>query len=194
VRENIAHGKHLTLYRTITTGLGEDSICIRDQVVNESTAAAEHMLLYHFNFGYPLIGEHCSVNIPPGPKRWIDGSGQTDQSHTYPQPAERGIPSVLLHEDVASADGTVSIGISNRIVHNGQEKKLSVTLTYVKDQCPYLTQWKHPAKGVYVMGIEPGNASTEGRSIQRERGALVVLQPGESHEYRMNLSFRLEEG
>lgn len=193
VRENIGHGKHLTLYRTITTALGSDVIRIRDRVVNESGSPVEHMVLYHFNFGFPLISETCTIDIPAGPKRWIDGSGPLDDVPRFEPPREQGMPSVLLHEDVASVDGQVSVALSNRVVHHGRDKRMTVTLAYRKDQCPYLTQWKHPASGVYVLGIEPGNASTEGRRLHRERGTLVMLEPGEKKEYELALSFSLKE-
>lgn len=193
VRENVSHGKHLTMYRTISTRLGENQIKIHDQIVNESYKSVEHMVLYHFNFGYPLISETSFISIPDGKRRWINGEGPVEGWNGCSKLSDNATPTVMLHEDLASVDGMVNLVIENRIVQNNQNKKLVVTLQYPIAECPQLTQWKYMAKGVNVLGIEPGNASTEGRHIHRQRGTLQFLQPGEVKEYSFTLNFKLEE-
>ncbi|MFO7948286.1 MAG: DUF4432 family protein, partial [Armatimonadota bacterium] len=48
-------------------------------------------------------------------------------------------------------------------------------------------QWKMPAEGTYVTGLEPANCLVEGRTKDREEGRLVTLEPGESAEYSLEV-------
>jgi hypothetical protein len=194
VRESSAAGDNLVLERTIVTRLGENRIFITDSVTNESYQPVAHLMMHHFNLGFPLIGENCVIDIPDGSKRWMNGEGATDSWSSYPAPVENGQPTVMAHENVQANDeeGAVQVRISNKIVHNGEEKRLIVGIRYDKEASPILTQWKHPGKGVYVLGIEPGNATTEGRAVHRERGTLPLLTPGERKTYTFCVEAQLE--
>ncbi|MCZ8511737.1 aldose 1-epimerase family protein [Paenibacillus filicis] len=193
VRESKALEECVTLERTISTCLGENRLKIVDQITNDTFQTVEHMLMYHFNFGFPLVSNSCRIQIPNSNKRWIIGEGPTADSDRYGEPTFDAKPCVILHEEVESIEGHVKVGIHNEILHNGVKKRLLVELNYEKAACPYLTQWKHQRKGVYVLGIEPGNVTTEGRGIHRERGTLPFLQPGETKEYQLTLDFQLKE-
>ena len=52
---------------------------------------------------------------------------------------------------------------------------------------PHLVQWKMPAQGTYVTGLEPANCRVEGRAIEREKGRLQVMQPGEVRRYPITI-------
>src|SRR5690348_7282060 len=54
MRESIIFGPSLELRRTISGKLGESYLHIHDEVTNKANTPAPHMLLYHFNFGWPL--------------------------------------------------------------------------------------------------------------------------------------------
>lgn len=194
VREAKALSQHVILERSITTCLGDNRIVIQDKVTNDTFHAIEHMIMYHYNFGFPLISETCQIHLPESRKRWINGEGPTVNSDKYGSPSIDAKPTVMLHEDLATKDGNVALSIKNKVYHNGCEKELQVSLHYSKDACPYLTQWKYPGVGINVLGLEPGNATTEGRGVHRERGTLPFLQPGETKIYEFNIAFQLLEG
>lgn len=193
VREAKALTENLVLERSITTFLGDNRIIIQDKVTNETFEPAPHMIMYHYNFGFPLIGENCSIKLPNSRKRWINGDGPTVDSDQYDAPSAAALKTVMLHEDLVEEDGLLRLSITNHVQHNGVGKQLEVAVNYRKDVCPYLTQWKYPATGIYVLGLEPGNATTEGRSMNRERGTLPFLQPGESKIYEFSIEFHLRE-
>jgi hypothetical protein len=52
-----------------------------------------------------------------------------------------------------------------------------------------LVEWKMMGEGAYVVGLEPANCHVEGRCVERERGTLQILEPGESRRYRLEISF-----
>ena len=63
MRHSAHAGENLTLRRTVTSRLGERALHIHDEIENEAFAPEPLMLLYHINFGYPLLGEY-SVEHP----------------------------------------------------------------------------------------------------------------------------------
>jgi hypothetical protein len=194
VREAKALTQHVVLERSITVRLNENRITIRDEVTNDTFQPIEHLIMYHYNFGYPLVSETCQISLPESRKRWINGEGPTIQSDIYDAPSLDAKPTVMLHEDLSTDDSSVTLSLKNNIHHNGSKKQLQVSMHYSKDACPYLTQWKYPGSGIFVLGLEPGNATTEGRGIHRERGTLPYLQPGETRIYEFIIAFQLKEG
>ena len=42
-------------------------------------------------------------------------------------------------------------------------------------------------QGAYVLAIEPANCHVEGRALERERGTLEFLQPGEKKNFSLEL-------
>jgi hypothetical protein len=71
--------------------------------------------------------------------------------------------------------------------------ELSVVLSWSTSQLPKLVQWKMPGAGVYVLGIEPANCYVEGRDVERQRGDLKILDPGETQTYEINLELYINE-
>lgn len=56
MREVSALGENLLLTRTIRAKWGESKLCLHDVVENRGHDPVPHMILYHFNFGFPLLG------------------------------------------------------------------------------------------------------------------------------------------
>ena len=54
-------GPSLELRRTISGTLGKPVIRIHDEVRNLANTAAPLMILYHFNFGWPLVDEGTNL-------------------------------------------------------------------------------------------------------------------------------------
>jgi hypothetical protein len=61
VLQSTVFGPHLELRRTISAKLGQSIISVRDEVTNLGNTPAPHMLLYHFNFGWPLVDEGAEM-------------------------------------------------------------------------------------------------------------------------------------
>lgn len=194
VRESSALAENVTLERTIRTRMGSNAIEIVDRITNEAFQPVEHMLLYHFNFGYPLISETASILIPDARRRWIAGSGPVAHWDRFDEPTDDAEPTVMLHELAGSPESRVNVFIENKVLQNGTIKRLKAALGFDPEALPCLTQWKHAGSGRYVMGIEPCNVSTEGRGAHRESGTLPFLAPLETKEYRLQLAFELLEG
>ncbi|UCG58855.1 MAG: DUF4432 family protein, partial [Phycisphaerales bacterium] len=61
MKESCVFGPSLRLRRTISSPLGEPTIQIHDVVTNVGNTVTPHMLLYHCNFGWPLVDEGTDI-------------------------------------------------------------------------------------------------------------------------------------
>src|SRR3712207_1286437 len=61
VRQEIAYGEHLVLERRYEADLDGTSFRIADAFPNEGWVPTPHQLLYHFNLGFPLLGDGAEV-------------------------------------------------------------------------------------------------------------------------------------
>lgn len=66
MRQTRMYGHQLILRRSIETSLFSDSIKIRDEIMNPQCTDETYMLLYHCNFGYPLLSEDTEVTVHGG--------------------------------------------------------------------------------------------------------------------------------
>jgi hypothetical protein len=191
VRQASAIGENLLLTRTIRTALGTNSISIVDEITNESFSPVDHMILYHFNLSFPLISETCRIHIPEAQtRRWIQGDGPVEGWDHFKEPSSAA-PTVLLHEGIQGENGWVQVCVENEVHVNNKEQTMCVNFRYPHEACPFLSQWQNSTKGEYVLALEPGNTSTEGRAVHRERGTLPRLQPQETRRYEFLVDFSL---
>jgi galactose mutarotase-like enzyme len=177
-------GEHLRLTRTVRTQLGSTTITLHDTVQNMGYAPQPHLILYHFNFGFPLISADTRLELPVSQTLPRDadadaGLGAWSRFQT-PTPAYR---EQVFHHVLTQGRA--------RLVNPTLD--LSVELRWDPTQLPHLFQWKMMGQGAYVCGIEPANSSAiHGRAHARTTDDLPLLQPGEIREYQ--LALRVESG
>jgi hypothetical protein len=185
VRQARLFGENLLLKRRVSTALGSSAIQIEDEVTNEGWNRQPHMIMYHFNLGFPLISPTTELDFPK--RRVIPRSPLAEQhvaEHLQLQaPAAEFGEHVYIMEVEPAADGYATAHITNR------EAGLAATMRFSADTLPYLVQWKMMGQGAYVLGVEPVNTGAmEGRADARAKGALVELEPGESKRYAITFS------
>ncbi|WKN46375.1 aldose 1-epimerase family protein [Tunicatimonas pelagia] len=193
IRETTVFGPSLELYRTISSTIGSSIIRIEDEVINRGNTSAPHMLLYHCNFGWPLVDEGAKL-VWRGD--WQTPSGEPGrifrQDNDFCQcPAPLGEHNGT-GEDVAfiniqaDENGTCTCGIHN------PKLNLAVVLRFPKQQLPWLTNWQHWGKGEYVTGLEPGTNPPIGQAQARANNTLIQLEPDESRKYSLEIEVLTE--
>jgi len=183
VREAQVFKANLELTRRITAKLGESKFRVHDRVENLGYEPQEHMFLYHCNLGFPLCdeGAYYVINSRETKARDEDAQAGLDTWSQFPAPTPHQ-PEMCYYHDVATdADNRATVAFVNRGIAGG--RGLGIYISYDKTAMPYFTQWKMPAQGHYVTGLEPANCRVEGRDKYRSDGTLVMLQPGEVVEY-----------
>jgi len=61
VKQTRVFGPNLELRRTISGTIGEPTVRVRDVVTNRGNSPVPHMILYHCNFGWPLVDEGTEI-------------------------------------------------------------------------------------------------------------------------------------
>jgi len=199
VEETTIFGQILCLTRQITSRLGENRLSIRDVVENLGFEPAPHMLLYHFNFGFPLMAEQTRLTFPSRQARPREADAPSSGMETWEAPQASYRERVYYHEDLTSNPRKVSNGIQDWTTVSIQNPEfplangrnaypLTVRLSWDKRNLPYFVEWKMPGEGVHVLGIEPSNCHVEGRYREREMGTLQMLAPGERRVYHLEIA------
>ena len=187
MRQAVVFGENITLTRRIWSRLGERRLFVRDVVVNEGLQTTPHMMLYHCNFGFPLLAEGSELIAPSRQVIPRDDVAAPDleQHRVYEAPQPDYAERVFYHDMAAGDDGFVTLLLANRGFEDG--KGLGIYLRYRQAELPRFIQWKNVCAGTYVTGLEPANCWVEGRDKDRERGMLQFLAPGEEREYRLEI-------
>jgi hypothetical protein len=183
-RQAALFGENLVMRRRITTALGSKRIHLEDVITNEGFEAAPHMLLYHFNLGFPLVSEDTRLQLRSEntlPRNAAAESGLAEWDR-FQSPTQGFQEQVFIHSPVADEKGTTMVELTNLQMGFG------LRWTYKTNHLPYLMEWKMMGEGAYVVGIEPANCNgLGGRSVTAETGQLPLLEPGENRTYAIDL-------
>ncbi|MCY9695126.1 aldose 1-epimerase family protein [Paenibacillus alginolyticus] len=184
VEETSIFGGCLRLSRQIRSRLGENEIFIQDEVRNMGFQRCPHMILYHFNFGFPLLSEETAINFKDTSVQARESENSISGYQEWQAPDANYQERVYYHH----IHGEPEVQIVNKHfpLHDG-ETEVQVTLQWSSDTLPKLVQWKMPGAGTHVLGIEPANCHVGGRHKEREQGTLVFLEPGETVKYNLRL-------
>lgn len=168
IREAALFSHKLVLTREYECPLDGSEITIRDRVKNIGADTAPYLILYHFNMGYPLVSEKAELtlnyrNISPRDER-----------------AREGIAEALILEKPQA--GFVEQCYYYEMLEGVAEIKnpqcgIRLSINYDTKELPYFTQWKMMGMGEYVLGLEPGNCTPDGRDVMRKKGIMKELKP-----------------
>lgn len=180
VRESRALCENMVLTREITVYLGDDRIYLHDRVDNEGYKVTPLMLLYHMNFGYPLISKDTVFETNCGDLWAESAAAKAGLANTteFSEPISQFDEQVFFRKAPKQATA--------RLVN--PKIGLSVGMTFSGDELGYLTEWKMLGEQDYVVGVEPGTYIPIGRRAARERGELEMLAPRASREFHITLS------
>jgi hypothetical protein len=188
IRETKIFGPSLELKRTISATIGIPVIEIHDEVVNSGNIDAPHMLLYHCNFGWPLVDEGADIlwkgNWKPreGDQTKIFKKENNFRKCSAPLEAHNGSGEEAAFIDIAAdGNGNAVCGLYNKMIG------LAVLLRFSKNQLPWLINWQHWGRGEYVTGLEPATNPPIGQSKARETNELIILKPGEKRVYDLKI-------
>ncbi|MBQ9464632.1 MAG: DUF4432 family protein, partial [Lachnospiraceae bacterium] len=143
-----------TLRRRVETRRMQPGFSISDIITNEGWRPEPLLLIYHTNFGWPLLDEDTRIVIPCGLER--------DERMGPPEDgAEETVTPIDAQTD---EDGYVTLRVENARLGMG------VSMKYRKADLPALGEWRSNASGDYVLGLEPGLCGVEGRAELKKQG------------------------
>jgi galactose mutarotase-like enzyme len=150
-----------------------------------SSEPGEMELLYHVNFGVPLVNPGSKVVLPVKRAAPRDAASASEASKwdTY-APEAPGSPEAVFYFDLAADDA----GRTQALLHNATADR-GVSLEFNKTQLPCFSLWKNRQAAIdgYVTGLEPGTNFPNRRSFEKEKGRVIVLEPGQSRTFEVAL-------
>jgi len=184
------YGASYRLESRISTTPGSAEFTISDVVENLGSMPSELELLYHCNFGKPLLGEGARLAAPVAFLTPRDARAQEDVAtwDVYGPPQSGFAEQCHFMRLHAGEDGRTVVAL----VAPGGEA--AATIRYSVRDLPAFTLWKCTAAEAdgYVTGLEPGTDYPNNRSFERARGRLMQLPGGGT--FATALSFGLVTG
>jgi hypothetical protein len=185
VDEAMLFGPCLRLKTTYETVIGSNQLTVIDEVTNLRAVPAELELLYHINMGKPLLEEGAqfvapALEVAPRDARAVEG---IKSYSTYAAPMTGYVEQVYFFDLLADAQGKTSVLLRNSAGDKG------LSLHFDKRQLPCFTLWKNTqaeADG-YVTGLEPATNYPNLKTFEREKGRVITLPPGGSHQTRIDM-------
>lgn len=185
-------GNKLRMVSTITTELGQPGVTVTDQVINISAEPSELELLYHVNFGQPLLDRGSKVVLPVARMAPRDevAVGNVSEWDTYGPESPGSSEAVFFFDLAAEYDGRTQAVLRNAAGDQG------VSLKFNKNQLPYFTLWKNrqAAADGYVTGLEPAINFPNVKSFEKQQGRVAVLPPGESRQFELTIEAHGDAG
>jgi len=170
-------GEALTLERSVSSSLGENCLHLRDVITNEDFIERPYMVMYHINFGYPLVDEGSQILIRNN--GWFTdvpcSQERADSRYEITGPTAGIDEDLYFHNSPKDGNGVAAV-INRKIGALGYVRYSAASL-------PFLTEWKMMGASDYVVGLEAGNCIPRGRKYARENGMLQTLKP---HEHIVN--------
>ncbi|HEY4310222.1 MAG TPA: aldose 1-epimerase family protein [Pirellulales bacterium] len=176
--------RKLRLSSTVRLRAGEAVLHIHDEVANLSAEPTDFELLYHINFGLPLLQPGATLVAPAINVVPQTSHAATDVScwHTY------GVEEAGLGEFVhfftlaADKDGRTQV-----LLKAAEDR--GAVLSFNVNQLPCFTQWKcqQPAQDGYVTGLEPGTNYPNVRSFEEQQGRVPTLAPGALRNFDLSV-------
>lgn len=184
VDETMLFGPALRLNTEIRTEFGSGTLTLIDTVTNIGHNPVEHEMLYHINYGEPLLAKGSRLTAPfkqvaPRDPRATEGIRTFDQ---YGAPEPGFTEQVYLYELIGKRGTRETM----TLLRNAAGNRASLLRFSLKD-FPCFTLWKNTAAKAdgYVTGMEPATNYPNSRRFERERGRVGSLAGGESRKTKL---------
>lgn len=174
---------NLLLRRRVSAHMGSNHLCIDDTISNQGYETVPFQLLYHCNFGYPVVSPNTELLLQTERTEPRDAeAAQGIAQHTrFQSPTAGYAEQVFYHYPRTDPDGYARAALVNRAMHFG------AYIRFRTAELPHLVQWKMMGQGAYVVGLEPCNCWVQGRAHDRDAGVLRHLEPGKSVSTRLEI-------
>jgi len=186
VDETLLHGPKLQLLARISTVPGASSFQISDKVTNLSAVEQEFGILYHSNYGPPLMEKGAKLFAPARQVTPINehAAAAVSDYNVYSAP-KAGFP-----EQVYCLRLWADKNARTMVMLRNAAGDKAVSMAYSIKELPFFTLWKNPVapEDGYVTGLEPGTGFPRNRSIERKFGRVPKLGPHESRSFTIDFA------
>jgi hypothetical protein len=190
VDERILYGAKLELTTELSTVPGSREFALKDTVTNRGGQRQEFEMLYHTNFGPPLLEEGSKLLVPVATVTplSINSARDVQRYDEFLGPTPGFAAQVYGIKPLADASGRTLVLLRNKAGDLGASMRIDT------HALPFLTIWKNTVarEDGYVVGIEPGTNFPNPRKVERQHGRVPSLAPGASH--LMTIAYAVHSG
>jgi len=182
VREARTFGECLVLHREITTRLGSNALVVRDVVENAGFRPEPMMLLYHCNFGYPLVSADSRIYTSGGNVEPREATPlQAVADHDRLGDPRQGYVEQCFYHNLKAPNGRAFAAIFNERLGVGGYVRYRV------ENLPEFVQWKMLGEQEYVVGLEPSTHRLDRRAELIRQGQIRPLAAGERRAFEVEI-------
>ena len=181
IREADLFGPNMVMHRQLTLDTEKNELHVHDVAENQGYSTSPLMMVYHINFGYPMLDDgartYYSTHVVT-PRDEFAKQGM----HNYDVMEDAGIERAeQCYFHTGHGDGEAFA-----MIHN---EKLGIAgiVRYDKERFPLLCEWKCMRAGDYALGLEPTTSGVLSRPEARESGLLTYLKPGETRDFNVTI-------
>ena len=185
VDERAFYGPKLELWTEVWTEPASATIRIEDALTNRGAFDQEFQVLYHVNYGPPLLG--AGSRFSAAVRRVTPFNAHAAKAVAayaeYAGPAKGFIEQVYNLHPYADPDGRSVVMLRNAAGDR------AVSMGFAVAELPYVTLWKNltALEEGYVTGIEPGTGFPYTRRLEREAGRVPKLKPAETRRFAIDV-------
>lgn len=181
IRDAALFAHKLLLQRDYKISLSENTVELCDTITNIGSEKTPFMMLYHCNMGYPLLCEDTTVFIDADmPKPRNDHAAEGVSDCLKMEKPQKGFEEQCYYYDMKTGHA----GVFN------EKLGVGLSLKYDKKELPCFTEWKMMGEHEYVLGLEPGNCTPDGRDVLRRENRLKFLEAGEKAVHHIKFEIK----
>lgn len=185
VDERAFYGPKLELWTEVSTEPGSPTFRIEDALTNRGAFDQEFQILYHANYGPPLLGAGSRVTAAVRRVTPFNAHAAKDVEAyaEYDGPVRGFIEQVYNLHPYADTEGRSLLMLRNAAGDR------AVSMRFAVADLPYVTLWKNltALEEGYVTGLEPGTGFPYTRRLEREAGRVPKLQPGQTRGFAIEV-------
>ena len=175
VREACVFEENMLLTREVRIHTEKNVYQVIDRVENQGFEPTPMMLIYHINFGHPLLDEGARIYVNSGHVEPRDDFAREGLAiHDRMEAPEIGRAEQCYFHTGFPAQGFA-------MLHN-EKLGMAAALRFDAKALPLLCEWKCMRAGEYVLGLEPTTSGVLSRVEARANGLLITLEPGQVYE------------
>lgn len=169
------------MWTEVSTEPGSAAFRIDDTLTNRSDYEREFQIIYHGNFGPPLLEQGSRFVAAAKQVTPFDdyAAKDIDQWTVYRGPTKNFGEHVFNLVPFARTNGSTTVMLQNAAANRG------VRIDYDVKALPHFTLWKNTdtMKEGYATGLEPGTGYPYDRAVERAHGRVPKLAPGASRPF-----------
>jgi hypothetical protein len=186
VDERAFYGPKLELWTEVSTEPGSLTLRIEDALSNRGAFEQEFQILYHANYGPPLLGAGSRVTAAVRRVTPFNAHAakDVDAYAEYDGPVRGFVEQVYNLHPYADTEGRSLLMLRNAAGDR------AVSMRFAVADLPYVTLWKNltALEEGYVTGLEPGTGFAYTRRLEREAGRVPKLQPGQTRRFAIDVA------